>query len=149
MSYDVARKPFWMKVKMGKVAECWFWTGAVNSNGYPYTRLHGGGNALARRVAYEMSLQRDLDKQEIVVDNCGNRLCVNPHHMQLSTRQAVAKNNARKGEHHGAAKLTAQKVRRIRRQLTKGSKVGELAKQYGVSHVAISHIKHRRTWIDI
>lgn len=50
------------------------------------------------------------------------------------------------GENSVNAKLTWEKVREIRKQLSEGARVKDLAQQYGVSSGTITYIKQQKTW---
>ncbi len=58
----------------------------------------------------------------------------------------MRENKAVRGEKHYATSLTAEKVVEIRAKLCAGVLQSELAKEYGLSQVAISDIKRRVTW---
>lgn len=51
-----------------------------------------------------------------------------------------------RGERSGAAKLTAANVETVRAELTGGASCAALARRFGVTAGAISHIKHGRSW---
>jgi hypothetical protein len=46
-------------------------------------------------------------------------------------------------------KLTAEKVREIRRRASNGERVGKLAAEFDVNHSLISVVISRRTWKDV
>lgn len=50
------------------------------------------------------------------------------------------------GETNGRAKLTAEKVREIRRRAKAGETYKTLAAEFGVAQSNISHIISRRNW---
>ena len=50
---------------------------------------------------------------------------------------------------NSANKLTAEKVRDIRKRLANGAKLGEVAGEYGVSKMSVYKIKERVTWTDV
>lgn len=73
-----ADKRFWAKVERGGDDECWIWTGATDSKGIGIVhRL--GSRFFAHRVAWEI-LRGPLDGA-LLRRRCGNKLCVNPAHM--------------------------------------------------------------------
>ena len=53
------------------------------------------------------------------------------------------------GEKNGRAKLTADRVALIKRELLDGAKVGAVAKKYGVSSPTIGDIKAGRHWAHV
>ncbi|MGV0580315.1 hypothetical protein ABQE57_17005 [Mycolicibacterium elephantis] len=56
----------------------------------------------------------------------------------------------RRGEKHGRAKLTEIQVREIRRKHASGEfAVKQLAREYGVTHTAISYIIRRVNWAHV
>jgi hypothetical protein len=57
--------------------------------------------------------------------------------------------NKSRGEKHGMAKLTAQQVKEMRRELRGGATYGELAIKYRVSKGTVAAIRHRRLWKTI
>ena len=68
------------------------------------------------------------------------------HVVKLLGQTVVVKSGA-KGERSGTAKLTKIKVGKIRQALASGEKNGaELAREYGVSRMTISDIKHGKRW---
>jgi len=70
---------------------------------------------------------------------------------QLLCRKCHAKKTKNeghnKGERCGSAKLCRKDVAEIKIKLQEGISLRKIAKQYGVSHVAILYIKKNKTWI--
>jgi len=68
-----------MNVAMG--SRCWIWNG--NKNDFGYGRYYFNGCVkYAHRFAYEMTIGPIPER--LVIDHlCRNRLCVNPHHLEL------------------------------------------------------------------
>jgi hypothetical protein len=65
------------------ITQCWIWNGGTNNAGYGMMRVRGEVNMiLSHRVSYIETYQnmRYNDKHE-VLHSCGNKLCVNPHHL--------------------------------------------------------------------
>lgn len=54
-----------------------------------------------------------------------------------------------RGDRNGKAKFTEADVRVIKARLITGDSVGRIAKDYGVTHGAISNINNKRTWSHI
>jgi hypothetical protein len=81
---------FWKRVDRGEPAECWPWLGAKGDGRYGHTYIGGGRDsgrfATAHRVAYELA--RGPIPAGLTIDHlCGNRLCVNPAHLEAVTQK--------------------------------------------------------------
>lgn len=55
----------------------------------------------------------------------------------------------RTGALNGAAKLTADQVRELRRERAQGFLLHELALRYGVALATVSRIVNRKAWVDV
>ena len=78
--------------------ECWQWRGAVSGNGYGTFRFEGR-IIRPHRFIYEALVGPIPDG--LVIDHlCGNRLCVNPDHLEPVTN---GENLRRGGAPHGRA----------------------------------------------
>lgn len=63
---------------------CWLWTGSMTSSGRPYvTLLHKRTNL--RRLVLECD-GRPCDKDQIAIVTCGSVNCVNPDHLDITSR---------------------------------------------------------------
>ena len=63
---------------------CWQWNGQISHSGYGRIMLkeeHGNKMHSAHRASYEL-FRGTIDKDGIIVQSCGNRLCVNPDHLK-------------------------------------------------------------------
>lgn len=69
--------------KLDRHNECWVWTGATNSKGYPAFRV-GSRVALAHRFSHEVFIG-PIPAGEQVHHKCMNPLCVNPAHLESVT----------------------------------------------------------------
>ncbi len=75
---------FWEKVGPSGTADCWPWTGGVNSQGYSALRV-GKMKVYAHRWIYAHwfgSIPAGLTIDHL----CRKRTCVNPTHMEVVTR---------------------------------------------------------------
>ena len=61
---------------------CWIWVGAVDKGDGRGRFHHNGKTCGVNRVAYE-HFHGAPPPDKAVVSGCGNRLCVNPEHLQL------------------------------------------------------------------
>jgi hypothetical protein len=74
--------PFWSRVEKGN--DCWIWKGKRLKLGYGQLR-RGGREILAHRYAYQIT--HGAIPEGLQIDHlCGNRLCVNPAHLEAVTR---------------------------------------------------------------
>lgn len=90
---------FWAKVE--PEYGCWLWTGSVLKSGYGSV-VWNGRSARAHRVAYELTfgpIPNGLDIHHI----CGERLCVNPAHLEPMKHGEHAALHVRRPSHcpHG------------------------------------------------
>ncbi|MBL7132878.1 MAG: HNH endonuclease [Phycisphaerae bacterium] len=151
---------FWAKVD--KSGDCWNWTGATGSFGHGVVRIATVLHK-AHRVSWTWA-KGPIPKGLCVCHHCDNPRCVRPDHLFLGTKQDNSTDMARKrragavvhpermprGEASGAAKLTAESVRGIRRLYAVGAaNQYELAARFGVSQPAIGMIVRRRNWRHI
>jgi hypothetical protein len=66
------------------------------------------------------------------------------HRKKISIAKKLT--NSKEGEKHHNAKLNNEKVMHIKKLISQGEKIVNIAKQYGVSHATISDIKSGRKW---
>lgn len=139
---------------------CWPWTGPTDRKGYGRLSRgrRGEGMAAAHRVAWELA-HGPIPGGLCVCHRCDNPPCCNPAHLFLGT---IADNNqdmTEKGRHgvsdvrgeaHGNAKLTTEKVREIRARWAAGgvSQRG-LAADYGVSQREVWDVIHGIAWAHV
>jgi hypothetical protein len=143
-------KRFWAKVALGKPDDCWFWTGAVGSNGRGRMGWPGGKTVEAHRIAW-LLVKGPIPDGLSVLHDCprgDNLLCCNPRHLWVGTQaqnmaDMARKGRARRGEKHAQAKLTASLVTSIRND---NRLHREIAADLGVSPSLISMVKSREIW---
>ncbi|MDW8306587.1 MAG: hypothetical protein RML34_05930 [Leptospiraceae bacterium] len=66
-----------------KTPSCWQWEGSFTRDGYPQFWLRQNKVVKSHRFAYELFCE-DLAEKSRLVNLCGNKQCVNPHHWQLN-----------------------------------------------------------------
>ena len=121
--------------------KCWLWPFGATGSGYGHT-TYRGKHVLAHRTVCEL-VHGEPPRGSHAAHNCGNSLCVNPHHLRWATPR---QNNADKlshdthnrGQRHNLAKLSEADVLEIRRLAAAGPiNKTELAKRFGVTRTAI------------
>ena len=148
---------FWPKVDKRGPDECWEWTACYNEYGYGMIAKGGkdGGMERAHLVSWEIH-NGPIPDGLCVLHHCDNPHCVNPRHLFLGTkkdnvhdmsekgRRSLA--NRARGEHHGSAKLTEKKVRRIRLLLSRRCSQRYIARLFHISQTNVSAINRRDIW---
>lgn len=78
------KKRFWKKVK--KTDTCWYWEGAVDSAGYGRFRYFGRVTG-AHRLSLSWDTGSDVWNDLLAdhINECRNKLCVNPRHLRWAT----------------------------------------------------------------
>lgn len=147
---------FWPKVDVRGEDECWPWKAALHKFGYGwiggYDETGKSTKLLSSRVAWALT-RGPIPKGMQVLHKCDNPACCNPRHLFLGTQGDNVRDAVRKGrmpripkvwgEDVHCAKLDAAKVREIRASSLSNR---TLAKQMGVSAVAIGLARKYRTW---
>lgn len=83
--------------KVDQSGDCWIWLGAVSSGGHGSTAAHGKSIS-AHRLAYQL-LVGPIPDGAFVCHRCDERLCVNPTHLFIGTRQDNVDDMMTKGRH--------------------------------------------------
>jgi hypothetical protein len=155
---DIQR--FWNRVKIGDKDECWEWQAGKNSNtAFSYGCFYvNGKGCLTHRLSLSLHLNKTLGKETEVMHLCDNPLCCNPFHLKEAThlenmRDMYTKNRRKteKGEERYNAKLTEEKVKKIRklyglREKYKKYNLNYLADKYGVDRTLIGKIVKGTAW---
>lgn len=131
---------------------CWLWTGAIRDNRWTYgSIMRNYKRHRAHRVSFEMSCG-PIPEGKQVLHKCDVMLCVNPTHLYLgddaqNVRDKFERGRANilRGSRHGAAKLTDEQVREIRRILP-GQRLPDgmgktLSQRFGVGRDYITLIR--------
>jgi hypothetical protein len=134
--------------KIGPVTDtgCWEWAGTV-SNGYGVIGINGR-NEQASRVAWTLA-NGPIPDGSIVSRTCGNPLCVNRRHMELTTRAENLEKMRHRGENNSGSKLTSDQVISIRQRVKDGERQAALAREYDVSKNLINLIVKRKSWAHV
>ncbi len=144
---------FWEKVSKGD--GCWEWTGSLNNGGYGDFHLGGGGrHTLAHRLAWELA-HGPIPDGVIVMHLCDNPCCVRPDHLKAGSmadnqRDMAQKGRAgQRGERSPKAKLSDEKVRRIRRMCVDGDTITSIARVFGVARSLVRGVRDGRRWAHV
>lgn len=153
---------FWNKVN--KTLSCWWWLGAFSSDGYGTygigeKTIHGSPKTMsAHRFSY--CLANNVKKLPTKLDclhSCDNPKCVNPSHLRLDTRSAnirdmCSKGRGRPGTRAGMprAVLSESQVRQIIAKFnSKFFAIGQLAREYKVTHKTVANIVQGKSWKNL
>jgi hypothetical protein len=74
------------RVRKDPEGSCWNWTGQVSNSGYGRTMIpdgDGGTRMVSAQTASYLAFIGEVPDGKLVGQTCGNRLCVNPEHLQL------------------------------------------------------------------
>lgn len=132
------------------IDDCWEWQKS-GVRGYGTFRWMGQ-TYLAHRAAYEL-YKGAIPEGLLVRHSCHNPACCNPQHLSLGTnadnsRDMTTAGRSNRGSRHGNARLTEEKVRRIREIYTPALR-DEIAAEYGVNRRTIQDAVNRVSWTHI
>lgn len=132
---------------------CWPWAYGRDPQGYGQGPF--GWTRKAHRESYRLTHGVRPERPHVVMHTCDNPPCVNPAHLRLGTQSENILDSSRKGrlnsatgERHSQSKLTWDVVRAIREKAEQGTSQRALAREYGVSQVAIHFVVKRVTWAN-
>jgi hypothetical protein len=137
-----AEARFWARVD--KTAECWNWTGSIQSRGYGDGSF-GGRRLLVHRLSWELAHDEAPPRGLSVLHRCDNRRCVRPEHLFLGTPADNTLDMMQKGR-QVTCKLTRENAIAIREACAAGVAYRQLAMQYGVSPSTIKAVASRQNW---
>ena len=144
---------FWSKVIRSPDPDgCWLWRDACDNWGYGHFYIGGRSNQ-AHRVMYDL-VYGPIPEGRVICHRCDVPNCVRPSHLFAGTQRDNIQDAKRKGrvphgERHWQARLTETDVKRIRSLVESGQSQREVAAQFGIGHVEVSRIVHRRRWAHI
>jgi hypothetical protein len=126
--------------------------GYLDEDGYG----HFSRTQYDRRRAHRFSreLEHGVPAKKSVLHRCDNRACVRPSHLFEGTqadnvRDRDAKKRNVVGAAHPLAKLTDEKVRKLRRLCSEGVPPRVLAKTFGVTVGLVDKIVRRVRWAHV
>lgn len=145
---------FWSKVAVESPSECWQWKAArMRNTKFDYGIFNFNGlKRHAHRIAWILT-NGEIPNGVCVLHKCDNPPCVNPGHLFLGSKGDNARDRETKGRSHdrkwdsnGRAKLTLNQAKEIKHRASLGEKRCDLAKQFGVSPVAVSYLCIGKNW---
>ncbi len=156
--YSSPEVRFWMAVTKdgpilrGMKTRCWVWTKHRCVLGYGKFKDKGCVPWLAHRFSWRL-VHGSLPDNLCICHHCDNPSCVNPDHLFLGTPKDNVKDMTVKGrrvdhrgEQHGRSVFIETDIVDIRKKSLQGMSYKKIAKLYGVSASAISHVVKRRVW---
>ena len=130
------------------------WTGYLHVNsGHPQTSNGGRPIGVRRLTAIRLGMNPG---KRVVTNKCGNKLCVAPHHLIMTTRQSKSAQilrlanlnpNLQMKRHvhtRKKSKLTYADAEAIRQ--IEGKSQAEIAMMYGISQRSVWNILNYKTW---
>lgn len=151
---------FWPKVDThgGDIDVCWEWQASLWKSGYGRFfvpgRTKGTNRVYAHRVAYELHYG-EIPNGMLVLHNCDNRLCCNPHHLRLGThadnaadRDMRGRTADQSGAKNGNSKLDAEQVLQIRTLAAGGMTQMKIAARFDVKQPQVSRLVRGTSWPD-
>jgi hypothetical protein len=137
-----------------KVNDCWLWQGARN-RGYGRIRIDGEMVYIHRWIYQELR-NIILPDSIKVLHKCDTPNCWQPKHLFEGTQLDNIKDRDAKGRGRWAlgvrqhlAKLTDEKVLKIRKMAREGYSNIKIAVMFGVTSACIGNVVNRKTWKHI
>ncbi len=135
--YGRRHGPEYVEEDRGYSTPCWMWQHGKNDQGYAQVQ-RGGKAVYAHRFYYEREHGPIPEGMEL--DHlCRVHGCVNPGHVEPVSHAENMRRSAR-------TKLTAGRVREIRRLAATGLSHREIARRFGVDNSHVSKIVLRKCW---
>lgn len=144
-----------IKDKTIEVGDCMEWTGYVHACGYPQTSTGGKPITVRRLLAIRLGMNPG---KRVVTNSCGNRMCVAPHHLLMTTRKARSTQIIKMANQSPKMRLMRHAASRRKSKLTyadvvdirsiEGKTQEQIAQMYGISQRAVWNILHYKSWKD-
>jgi len=142
------------KENVSELLPCINFTGGINSNGYGILSIKQK-QYLAHVVAFKLSNPtKNLRPPICVCHKCDNKICINPKHLFLGTREENNRDRDNKnrtvivyGSKNGKSKLKELDVIRIKSLLNnKLCSLAEIGRKFGVRWQTIQAISKGKSW---
>lgn len=110
-------------------------------------RIRKNGNSVSMARWLYKELMGDIPDSLVIRHSCSNGLCINIEHMTPGTPAENSRDMIESGRNTcGPRILDEEKAIDIRKCLTAGDAVKDIAKRYGVKPATIYDIKNNRSW---
>lgn len=133
-----------------KTDECVLWPYGT-SQGYSIVTVGASGHRQRQGhiVSWEITNKRKTPRGMDICHTCDVRLCINPRHLFIGTRQdnvddAVKKMRHQHGSKHSNAQINEDIVKEIRAM--QGIRTVDMARIFGVTEEVIYQVRTRKTW---
>jgi hypothetical protein len=148
-----------LKTKRDSKTGCWNWTGSKTTAGYGEIGFDGETHYV-HRVSHIIYNGLIDEENPYICHTCDNPSCINPDHLFAGSHQDNIQDAADKGrvptpqaaqsgEDHHSAKMTADKVVRLREMYASGEYTQtELANRFGIGAAQASSIIRGVYWED-
>ena len=144
----------WRRIDVREPNDCWPWTGSTVRGGYGSIQLGGAGSkgSVAHRALW-IELNGPIPDGLVLMHRCDNPPCCNPRHLRLGTPKENTLDMMTKGrrvtcvlngENNGKSKLTAEKVRYIRANATRGWTA--LSNELGLDYTTVRMAGLGKSW---
>lgn len=142
---------FFSKIDHYSKKPCWIWTGHMMKHGYGKIQRDNKEHTVHR---YSWIVHcGDIPAGMSVLHKCDVRNCVNPEHLFLGTQQdnitdmiRKGRKNARKGSKVPGSVLKESDIHIIRKEISDGKRMVEIAEKFDVDVSNIYRIKNNRIW---
>jgi hypothetical protein len=126
---------FWSKVDKRGPTDCWPWLGKPNIDGYGTITI-AKETFGAHCIAYKIT-RGDIPKGICVCHTCDNRICCNPEHLFLGSRQDNMQDMMKKGRHllsnRPSRKYSPDLIEAMKADRAAGISLGDLHHKYQVA----------------
>ncbi len=143
-------------IKPSNENDCWSWKGRPHNGGYA-VMVYGSDHKQigAHRVSW-MIHKGEIPKGLFILHKCDNPICTNPEHLFLGTTKDNVQDMHKKGranpkrnEAHHNAKLTQEKVKKIKKLLDLGVTMSRISNDFKISYGSLAAIKKGITWKNV